>query len=271
MSIPKGQFGNRLDTAAGRAKEAQMAAAAQALVVAHSEAVHGRPEAASIALQTAQQTAAAIPNAPAAFTQAVTRDVGNIQQLIPTNTSPPPTSPPPSGGGGGGGASIGNSGSHHPTAPQPAAPPPTPPSPWVTTPTFTQPPGIKQADPDIIIGPETDTTGDYIVERFFEELGGTELINLSRYDLIDGADVSYRPIANLSRLRRRFNPNNIIALDILSDNEFSKFSINLLSRGMNEPYFDDDGNLVVEVDIIRPEENIEVEISLSGTVTRIEL
>jgi hypothetical protein len=27
----------------------------------------------------------------------------------------------------------------------------------------------------------------------------------------------------------------------------------------------------VEVDIIRPQENIEVEISLSGTVTRIEL
>jgi hypothetical protein len=110
-----------------------------------------------------------------------------------------------------------------------------------------------------------------IVERFFEELGGTELINLSRYDLIDGIDVSYQPIANLSRLRRRFNPNNIIALDILSDNEFAKFSINLLSRGINEPYFDDSGNLVVEVDIIKPEENIEVEISLSGTVTRIEL
>jgi hypothetical protein len=40
---------------------------------------------------------------------------------------------------------------------------------------------------------------------------------------------------------------------------------------MNEPYFDDNGNLVVEIDIIRPQENIEVEVSLSGTVTRIEL
>lgn len=158
-----------------------------------------------------------------------------------------------------------------PTSVAPPPPPPTPPSPWNTAPTFTQPKGIKQADPDIVIDAEVDTTGDFIAERFFEELGGTELINLSRYDLIDGADVSYRPIANLSRLRRRFNPNNIIALDILSDNEFSKFNINLLARGMNEPYFDDSGNLVVEIDIIRPQENIEVEISLSGTVTRIEL
>lgn len=153
----------------------------------------------------------------------------------------------------------------------PPPPLPVPPSPWNMVPTFTRPSGIKQADPDIVIDPEINTTGDYIVERFFEELGGTELINLSRHDLIDGIDVSYTPIANLSRLRRRFNPNNLIALDILSDNEFSKFSINLLSRGMNEPFFDDQGNLVVEIDIIRPEENIEVEISLTGTVTRIEL
>jgi hypothetical protein len=157
------------------------------------------------------------------------------------------------------------------TSSSPPAPSPTPPNPWITNSTFVMPKGIKQADPDIIIEPGTDTSGDYIVERFFEELGGTELINLSRYDLIDGIDVTYNPIANLSRLRKRFNPNNIIALDILSEDEFSKFSIDLLSRGIYEPYFDDDGNLVVEVDIIRSEENIDVEISLSGTLTRVEL
>jgi hypothetical protein len=158
-----------------------------------------------------------------------------------------------------------------PSRPSPPPPPPTPPNPWNTVPTYINRSGIKQAQPDIVIDPETDTSGDYIVERFFEELGGTELISLSRHDLIDGIDVSYKPIANLSRLRRVFNPNNIIALDVLSDNEFSKFSINLLSRGINIPYLDDDGNLIVEIDIIRPQENIEIEISLSGAVTRIEL
>lgn len=153
----------------------------------------------------------------------------------------------------------------------PAPPPPTPPNPWITTSTYVPPSGVKQADPDIVLDPEIDTTGDYIVERFFEELGGTELINISRYDLIDGIDVVYRPIANLSRLRQRFNPNNIIALDVLSQDEFARASINLITRGIYEPYFDDQGNLVVEIDIIRPEENIDVQISESGTVTRIEL
>ena len=174
------------------------------------------------------------------------------------NSAPPPSpEPAPSGGGG--------------YSPPPPPPPPTPPNPWITTSTFVSPSGVKQADPDIVLDPGIDTTGDFIVERFFEELGGTELINLSRYDLIDGIDVVYKPIANLSRLRQRFNPNNIIALDVLSQNEFDRFTIDLVSRGIYEPYFDDNGNLVVEIDIMKPEENIDVQISESGTVTRIEL
>lgn len=155
--------------------------------------------------------------------------------------------------------------------PAPPPPAPTPPSPWITTGEYSAPTGIKQAEPDIILDRSVDTSGDYIVERFFEQLGGTELINISRHDLIDGIDVVYNPIANLSSLRRRFNPNNIIAIDYLAESEFSRTSIDLISRGINEPYFDDDGNLVVEIDIMRKEENIEVEISQSGTVSRIEL
>lgn len=231
-----------------------------ALGVARAEHAAGNTQAAI----DAANRAASLANTSAAATVAV-----NLRQEI--YSSSPPLSPTPA-------PTIPSVTPNPPTYSEqvttsvtPSIPQSTPPNPWNTTPTYIQKAGIKQADPDIIIDPETDTSGDYIAERFFEELGGTELINLSRYDLIDGIDVSYRPIANLSNLRRRFNPNNIIALDILSDNEFSKFSIDLLSRGMSEPYFDDSGNLVVELDIIRSEENIEVEVSLSGTVTRIEL
>ena len=157
------------------------------------------------------------------------------------------------------------------TSTTPPPPSSTPPNPWNGTVTYVAPEGIRQADPDIVLDRDTNTSADYIVERFFEELGGTELISLSRHDLIDGISVSYNPIVNLSRLRRRFNPNNIIATDALSDNEFAKSSIDLLSRGINEPYFNDNGDLVIEVDIIKPEESIEAEISLGGTVVRIEL
>lgn len=183
----------------------------------------------------------------------------------PSNPASPPPSTTPSGTSGGGGAVSSNT--YYPPAPASAPPSPT----WIRERAVQPKTGIKQADPDIILDPEIDTSGDYIVERFFEDLGGTELIKLSRYDLIDGIDVSYNPIANLSQLRRRFNPNNIIAIDFLSENEFTRTSIDLLARGIYEPYFNDDGDLVIEVDIIRSEENIEAEISLSGTVSVIEL
>ena len=81
----------------------------------------------------------------------------------------------------------------------------------------------------------------------------------------------YNPIANLSRLRQRFNPNNIIESDFLSQNEARNATIDIISRGMYEPVFDDQGRLVVEIDIIRPEENIEMQVSISETLTRIEL
>lgn len=155
--------------------------------------------------------------------------------------------------------------------PPPPPPPPTPPNPWITTSTYQAPRGIKQAQPDIVLDPEIDTSGDYIVERFFEDLGGQELINISRHDLIDGINVVYNPIANLSKLRQRFNPNNIIESDFLSQNEARNATIDIISRGMYEPFFDDQGRLVVEIDIIRPEENIEVQVSSSGTLIRIEL
>ena len=199
---------------------------------------------------------------------------GGESQIIPGSDSdggpgipivPQGHSGDPSGGGNGGGG--GGSSTSYPSAPNstPATPY------WITERTVQPKTGIKQADPDIVLDPDIDTTGDYIVERFFEELGGTELIKLSRYDLIDGISVSYNPIANLSQLRKRFNPNNIISLDFLSENEFTRASIDLLSRGIYEPYFNDNGDLVIEIDIIRTEENIEAEISQTGTVSRIEL
>lgn len=216
----------------------QMQAAARA-----ADAVYNNPNA------TAADKAAAVENRNAAVSafESYKKDLF-IQQTL----NPPPSAPAAS--------------------PAPPPPPsPTPPSPWITTSSYTAPTGIKQAEPDIILDPTIDTSGDYIVERFFEELGGTELISLSRYDLIDGANVVYNPIANLSALRQRFNPNNIISIGYLAETDFINSSIDLLSRGIYEPYFDDNGDLVIEIDIIRSEENIEAEISQSGTVNRIEL
>lgn len=129
--------------------------------------------------------------------------------------------------------------------------------------------GIKQASPDIIVFDE-QIDPDFLVQTFFEEFGGSELINISRHDLIDGEDVSYSPISNLSNLRQKFNPNNIISIGALQEVP-TKYGIDLFARGTQEPYFDDNGDLVIEIDSVRPDESIEVELAFDGTINRIEL
>ena len=151
----------------------------------------------------------------------------------------------------------------------PAPPPAVPQSTWDTKVTYTAPTGIKQASPDIIVFDE-EIDPEFLVQAFFQEFGGTELINISRYDLINGDDVSYSPIINLSSLRQSFNPNNIIGIGAFQENP-TKYGIDLFSRGVVEPYFNDDGDLVIEIDNVRPDESIEVEVASDGTINRIEL
>lgn len=164
-----------------------------------------------------------------------------------------------------------------PSAPTPTSevatpPPPTPPvSPWSFAVTYSAPVGIKQAEPDIIIQGDDVESPELLTQLFFEEMGGVELINMSRSDIIDGVNVSYNPISNLSALRRRFNPNNIIASSSRESDYFKGFGIDIEARGAHVPYFDADGNLVIEIDIVGLTEIVELDIATSGTMNRITL
>jgi hypothetical protein len=158
--------------------------------------------------------------------------------------------------------------SRRPRRPQVSAIPPTPPDPLPKQQEQTNA-AVKQASPDIIIFDE-EIDPDFLVQAFFEEFGGTELINISRYDLINGQDVVYSPIVNLSNLRQAFNPNNIIEIGAFQESP-TRYGIDLFSRGVVDPYFDNDGNLVIELDEVRPDESIEVEIVSNGTIKRIDL
>lgn len=172
----------------------------------------------------------------------------------PDNTAPAPAPEPPSS------SSI--------TFYVPEVPPPTPPA-WITDPVFKAPTGIKQATPDIIVFDEETVDIGYITDAYFEEYGGSELIKISRHDLINGDDVSYNPIINLSNLRQRFNSNNIINIEGYQKNQ-TEYGIDLVQRGAREPYFDDSGNLVIEIDNVKQDESIEIQIATNGTINRIQ-
>jgi hypothetical protein len=148
--------------------------------------------------------------------------------------------------------------------PSPAAPPPTPSTTWDTNVTYKAPTGIKQAPIDTIVFNDI-TDPDYISQSFFDEFGGTELIKISRTDLINGANVSYSPIKNLAKLSEEYNSFNII--DIFSFQQLSeKNKINLYERGMKDPYFNNQGDLVIEIDEIKEDESVEIQISIDGTI-----
>ena len=153
--------------------------------------------------------------------------------------------------------------------PAPPPPPPTPPTPPAPPPAPEITRGVKQATPDIIVFDEDSVDPGFLIEAFFEEFGGTELINISRTDLINGDRVSYSPIVNLSEIYRKYNPNNIISISQYQELP-TKYGIDLLSREPEAPYFDDNGDMVIEVGIVKNDESIEVEFALNGTISRIE-
>jgi hypothetical protein len=114
-----------------------------------------------------------------------------------------------------------------------------------------------------------------MTDLIFENIGGQELINIARNDIVNGQQVSYQPIKNLSSIQQQYNPNNILALQSTSDKYFANFPIKLETKiptpgtGPNgrHVYIDSiSGNLIIEAINIEPDEQIEVEITVSGTI-----
>jgi hypothetical protein len=116
---------------------------------------------------------------------------------------------------------------------------------------------------------------EVMTDLVFENIGGQELINISRHDIINGQDVSYSPIKNLKDIYIQYNPNNIIRLEGTSDTYFKNFSIKLESKipaygtGPNGEvvYIDPTtGDLVINISSLEPDEQVDVEILDSGEI-----
>jgi len=119
------------------------------------------------------------------------------------------------------------------------------------------------------------TEGD-IVNLFFEQVAGHELLILSNKNFVNTKNVEYQPIANISNFKNTYDPKKIIALQDTSDVYFFNFAINLLSRIPDVPsasstngtnvYIDSSGNLVIETKNNEPDERIQIEIVSGGTI-----
>ena len=136
-------------------------------------------------------------------------------------------------------------------------------------------PDVKVATPELILFDASLVPIEVMSELLFESVGGQELINISRTDMLNGSDVLYQPIKNISSLQYQYNPQNILGLQNGSNTFFKNFTIKFEEKVPtvgNGPdgrpvYIDQDtGNLVIDVVNLGLDEKIEVQIVSSGEI-----
>lgn len=139
----------------------------------------------------------------------------------------------------------------------------------------TAPQTAKAATPDLIQLNEEAFPVDAITDLLFEDLGGTELLNFARHDLVNGIDIRYHQISNLDKIETIYGAAKLISLQETSEQIFSKYPLKRHQyvpnstddpSGFNSPlYLDADGNLIIELSGITNSNQIEIEFQAADT------
>jgi hypothetical protein len=142
----------------------------------------------------------------------------------------------------------------------------------------------KVATSNLFIVDERTVTVEEMTDLLFEDFGATELINLSRHDSLNGQNIIYQPIKNLSSLALDYNPQNILSFGQTENDLIQNFLLNVEKYVPSEPLvadgitkaLADDGRIVyldqttndiiIEVVDIAENERVEVEFLTYVTV-----
>lgn len=148
----------------------------------------------------------------------------------------------------------------------PVVDPPPPPPP---------PPPIKTATPQYILGESDIVPLEIMTDLIFENIGGQELIEITRHDIINGDYVSNQLVKNLTKIKQEYDPKKIFSLSNTSDRYFENFSIKLNNKIPNvgngalgqNVYVDENNNdIVIDLVNIEKDEQVEIQISIDGTI-----
>lgn len=125
---------------------------------------------------------------------------------------------------------------------------------------------VKIATSNLFIAGETPTAADVIEGLFLQDIGGQELINISRHDIINGQNFTYQPISNLGLVSNQYSTQNIVKLQNTSDAYFNSFPFILEdylpsdSLGISVVDFDSTtGNIVISLVNLTKDKRVEVE------------
>ena len=159
---------------------------------------------------------------------------------------------------------------------QVSIPTPTPPTPTFTPVASAPPvPAAKTAPIDTVLFDDDSVPIEVMTDLIFENIGGQELINIARNDIVNGQKISYTPIKNLTSIQQQYNPNNIVSLQSTSDKYFANFSIKFDQKipnigngpnGSNIYIEDSTGDLIIETVNTEQDEQVDIQIAISGTI-----
>ena len=150
-------------------------------------------------------------------------------------------------------------------------PPPPPPPPTTYK--------VKIANPEVILFDDETLPATTLIDILFEDIGGQELLSMSRHDIISGDYVPTQLIKNLTSLNQEFSSKRLLSLQNTSDKYFSNFGIKLESKipfvggGANgeNVYLNDSQDIVIDLINLDIDEQVEVQLSISGTIYTIVL
>jgi hypothetical protein len=150
---------------------------------------------------------------------------------------------------------------------------------------------VKIATPSLVALSNPTLDVDYMADLIFEDIGGQELINISRNDIINGQNILYQPIKNLTNILFQYNPQNILKLQDTSETYFKNFPIRLEGKIPNcgtgfdydavtkqripncrIVYMDKDpdsstfGSIIIDLVNLQSDEQVEVQVMSSGAI-----
>lgn len=139
--------------------------------------------------------------------------------------------------------------------------------------TTTKNKAVKVATSNLFITEQPKDNVDEMTALLFEDFGAVELISLARHDTLNGQDVVYQPIQNLTQLSFDYSPQNILASAKTDADLTGNFLIDISKYIPGEPsnpeivYLDSATNdIIIETINVREDERIEVEFLTYTTV-----
>jgi flagellar biosynthesis GTPase FlhF len=133
---------------------------------------------------------------------------------------------------------------------------------------------VKYASPADVLIQESSLPVDLILKQTLEKIGGLELISLVRHDTVNGQDIAYQPVKNLSQIELLYNPQNMVKIPDSSELYFKNFAIKLESHTPQDTnsspaktvYLDSQGRIVIDVFGLKPDYEVEIQTVSLGKV-----